>query len=289
MKKIKILTVALAICLALSGCSSKGPSQEEVEKAIADGSVTVEDALEKGWVTQEWVDAYMEENSVPAADKVAVNAVGEFETTTLSGEPFTKEDISGVTYLAFLDSGDEGTAAYVQALVDAIDEVRAAGADVVVCVKGEIQAEVFQDLPFTVIAYNESMQQALGQNDSMASGIPCTGAWYVDGSILSAWNAKVEAEDLANSAKSFVEMHAPEADGSDQTALDSSDTSNSTGAAGNMDSSHSGGTIGAAGRPEAGGGVPAGDMTGGAASRPGMGGSVPAGGMTGGTAAVPMG
>ena len=27
------------------------------------------------------------------------------------------------------------------------------------------------------------MQEALAQNDEMASGIPCTGVWYVDGSL----------------------------------------------------------------------------------------------------------
>ena len=66
--------------------------------------------------------------------------------------------------------------------------------------------ELFQDAPFPVVAYNESMQEALAQNDEMASEIPCVGVWYVNGSLISAWTSQVEAEDLAASAPSFVAM-----------------------------------------------------------------------------------
>lgn len=51
MKKKMILAGALALCLTLSACGSQAPSREEVEAAIEDGSITVEDALNKGWVT----------------------------------------------------------------------------------------------------------------------------------------------------------------------------------------------------------------------------------------------
>ena len=56
MKQSAILAGALALCLTLSACGSKAPSPEEVEAAIRDGSVTVEDALDKGWITQEWAE-----------------------------------------------------------------------------------------------------------------------------------------------------------------------------------------------------------------------------------------
>ena len=83
MNKHVILAGALALCLTLSACGDKAPKQEEVEAAIRDGSLTVEDALDKGWIDQAWVDSCMEESSVPAADKVAVNRVGRFETLPL--------------------------------------------------------------------------------------------------------------------------------------------------------------------------------------------------------------
>ncbi|MCI7473277.1 MAG: hypothetical protein MSB10_06300 [Clostridiales bacterium] len=206
MNKKTVLAGALALCMTLSACGSKTPSLEEVEAAIRDGSVTVEDALDKGWVDQAWVDNYMEENSVPAADKIAINMVGEFETETVTGEAFTNTDLSSVTFMAFLDPEDGGAAGYYEELVKAVENVRGAGADIVLCTKGGMDDQLYQDAPFPVVAYNDSMQEALAQNDEMASGIPCTGVWYVDGSLVSAWLSTADADSLAESAKSFVDM-----------------------------------------------------------------------------------
>ena len=216
MKKKMILAGALALCLTLSACGSQAPSQEEVEAAIEDGSITVEDALNKGWVTQEWVDSYMEENTVPAADKMAVNKVGEFETKTVTGDTFTNQDIPAVAFMVFLDPEDAGAQAYYDELVKAVEDVRAAGADIVVCSKGGMDAELYQDAPFSVVEYNDSMKAALAQNDGMASGIPCVGVWYVDGSLISAWSSEVDAASLADSAASFAGMAA---DGETQSGM----------------------------------------------------------------------
>lgn len=206
MKKKLIFTAALALCLSLVSCASKAPSLEEVEAAIKDGSVTVEDALDKGWITQEWVDEYLNENSVPAADKIAINMVGEFTTETSTGETFTNKDMPATAFVAFLDPEDEGAADFYQALVDAADGVRSAGGDILVCSKGSMDAELFQNAPFSIVAYNDSMKDALAQNDEMASGIPCTGVWYVNGSLISAWTTTLDAADLVNDAASFVSM-----------------------------------------------------------------------------------
>lgn len=206
MKKKLIFTAALALCLGLVSCASKAPSLEEVEAAIKDGSVTVEDALDKGWVTQEWVDQYMEESSVPAADKVAINMVGEFTTETSTGETFTNKDMPATAFVAFLDPEDDGAADFYQALVDAADGVRSAGGDIVVCSKGGLDAELFQNAPFSIVAYNDSMKTALAQNDEMASGIPCTGVWYVNGSLISAWTTTLDGADLVDDTASFVSM-----------------------------------------------------------------------------------
>lgn len=205
MKKLLLIAV-LAMSLTLTACSSKAPSLEEVEAAIRDGSVTVQDALDKGWVTQEWADNYWAENSVPAADKVAYNKVGEFETQTVEGDTFVNQDIPGTTFLVFLDPEDAGAADFYAELVNAVEKVRSAGADIVVCSKGDMKAELFQDAPFAVVEYNDSMKTALAQNDEMASDVPCVGVWYVNGSLISAWISQVDAEELADSAASFAQM-----------------------------------------------------------------------------------
>mgnify|MGYP005775585249 FL=1 len=206
MQKKRVVAAALALCLTLAACGSKAPSQEEVEAAIRDGSVTVQDALDKGWITQEWADSYLEENTVPAADKVAFNKVGDFTTQTLAGEEFTNEDLPSVAFVAFLDPEDEGFADFYQALSDGAEGVRSAGADIVACVKGDMDAQLFQDAPFSIVAYNDSMKEALAQNDEMASGIPCTGVWYVNGSLISAWSSSLDGEALAESAGGYVSM-----------------------------------------------------------------------------------
>ena len=216
MKKKMILAGALALCLTLSACGSQAPSLEEVEAAIEDGSITVEDALNKGWVTQEWVDSYMEENSVPVADKIAINKVGEFETKTVTGDTFTNQDIPAVAFMVFLDPEDAGAQAYYDELVKAVEDVRAAGADIVVCSKGGMDAELYQDAPFSVVEYNDAMKTVLAQNDGMASEIPCVGVWYVDGSLISAWSSEVDAASLADSAASFAGMAA---DGETQSGM----------------------------------------------------------------------
>ena len=72
MKKLTALACAGAMSLSLAACGEKRPSQEDVEQSIEAGTLTIEDALDKGWVDQAWVDAYYEENSVPAASKTVM-------------------------------------------------------------------------------------------------------------------------------------------------------------------------------------------------------------------------
>ena len=104
-RKLAVLGLAAAMALSLAACGEKRPSQEDVEQSIEAGTLTIEDALDKGWVDQAWVDAYYEENSVPAASKTESNMVGDFATTTLSGEAFTREQLGDVVFFAFLDMG----------------------------------------------------------------------------------------------------------------------------------------------------------------------------------------
>lgn len=91
MKRLTAMFLMAACALSLAACGTQKPSLDEVKQAIAEGTVTLEDAVGKGWVTQEWADEYLEENSVPAADKGEAGAIGAFSTTTLSGDEFTRE------------------------------------------------------------------------------------------------------------------------------------------------------------------------------------------------------
>ena len=200
-RRLAALGLAAAMGLTLAACGEQQPSREEVEQAIRAGTLTVEDALDKGWIDQAWVDAYQEENSVPAGSKMEAGAVGDFTTTTLSGEEFTRAQLGDVVFFAFLDPSAEGTQAFYDALAQGYDGVVENGAGIVVCTKREDGNELFAEAPFPVILYNDSVKAAIGGSSGMVEA-----SWYVNGSFLSAWYSSVDAQELPESAAAFVEM-----------------------------------------------------------------------------------
>ena len=206
-RRLAALGLAAAMGLILAACGEQQPSREEVEQAIRAGTLTVEDALDKGWIDQAWVDAYQEENSVPAGSKMEAGAVGDF-TTTLSGEEFTRAQLGDVVFFAFLDPSAEGTQAFYDALAQGYDGVVENGAGIVVCTKREDGNELFAEAPFPVILYNDSVKAAIGGSSGMVEDeeTPNAASWYVNGSFLSAWYSSVDAQELPESAAAFVEM-----------------------------------------------------------------------------------
>lgn len=207
MKRLTALGLAVVCTLSLAACGSRRPSLEDVEKAISEGTVTVEDALENGWITQEWVDEYVEQNSIPAGNKLDAGAIGAFSTTTLSGEGFTREQMADVTLFAFLDPDDPNAEAFFQALLDGYEDVKKAGAEILVCTKSEDDNGIFEDAPFPVIGYNGSLKDAVETRKDMIEGMPNTASWCLNASFFSAWYSTIEAEELADSADDFVKMH----------------------------------------------------------------------------------
>lgn len=206
MKRLAAILLAMVCAFSLAACGNQTPSLDEVEQAIESGSLTLEDAVDQGWVTQEWADTYVEQRSVPASSKTEAGAIGAFTTTTLSGEEFTRENMGGVTLFAFVDPNDPDAAAFYQALVDGYEGVKKNGAEILVCTKSEDGNELFEDAPFPVIRYNDSLKSATENYTEMIEGLPNTACWCVNTSFYSAWFSAVEAEELADSAASFVDM-----------------------------------------------------------------------------------
>lgn len=206
MKRLTVIFVAAVCALSLAACGSQKPTQDEVEQALEEGTITLEDAVDKGWVTQEWADDYIEERSVPAADKMQAGAIGDFSTTTLSEETFTREQLGEVTLFVFLDPADPDAAAFYQALADGYEGVKESGAEILVCTKSEEGNELFAEAPFPVILYNDSLQAAVASHKEMIEGMPNSASWCVNGSFYSAWFSSVESAELADTAASFVSM-----------------------------------------------------------------------------------
>lgn len=221
MKRWTVMFLTAACALSLAACGTQKPSLDEVKQAIAEGTVTLEDAVGKGWVTQEWADEYLEENSVPAADKGAAGAIGAFSTTTLSGDEFTREQMADVTLFVFLDPTDPDAEPFYQALADGYEGVKASGADILVCTKGEEGNEMFAEAPFPVIQYNDSLKNAVGNYTEMIEGQPNVYSWCVNASFYSAWSSSVESEELGEDAAGFVQM---QKEMSEQTGIESGET-----------------------------------------------------------------
>lgn len=206
-KRLAALGLTTVMALSLAACGEKAPSREEVAQAIEAGTLTIEDALEKGWIDQTWVDDYTEKNSVPAANKVDAGRVGEFTTTTLAGDEFTKADLGSVLLFAFVDPSSEDSASFYEEMVNAYDGVQDAGAEMILCLKGEDKNGQYAEAPFPVIYYNDSLKAALGNNAGMVEGgeLHNTASWYVNGSFLSAWYITLDAAELPEIAASYVE------------------------------------------------------------------------------------
>ena len=203
MKKFAGTMMAVLCMVSLTACGSKKPTLEEVEKSIAEGNVTVEDALEKEWVTQEWVENYYKERFVPASDKMVENTIGEFSTTMLSGEEFTKNDLSPVTFFAFMDASDKDAQSFYDELKKAYEGVKEKGGDIVVCNKNTDEVTLFEGAPFPVIEYNDSLKKATENHKSMIEEVPNSGIWYVDGSFYSAWSMEIDSKSMIEEVEEY--------------------------------------------------------------------------------------
>lgn len=205
-KQVAALGLATVITLSMTACGEKTPSLKEVEQAINAGTLTMEDALAKGWVDDAWVENYVEEHSVPASDKMEEYRVGDFTTTTISGEEFTSDQVGDVVLFAFVDPETEGADSFFEEMKAAFPDVEKVGAGLLLCVKGEAKAEDFSDAPFPVVLLNDSLKNAMGFNKETIEDpdLPNSASWYVNGSCISSWYSALNREGLAADAETFV-------------------------------------------------------------------------------------
>lgn len=208
-KKIVVSFLVGAMMFSLAACGDQKPDLKEVEQAISNGEVTIEDALDKGWVTQDWVDTFLEANSQAAADKTVSFAIGEFETTTVSGEKYSNENITGTTFWAFIDMDTEESKEWLDTLNNSYPEIQEKGAEILVCVKNYTEDQRFENVPFPIIIYNESVKNALDHMNmsEMAEEIPNCGNWFVNSYFASSWNAMITKEQLLKEVDIFTNLN----------------------------------------------------------------------------------
>lgn len=210
MKKKMMLAILTGVMLfSMTACGNQKPDLEEVEKAIANGEVTIEDALDKEWITKDWAEEYLNANSHAAADKTVSFAIGDFETTTVSGEKYGNENIMGTTFWAFLDLTTEESKEWMETLKDVYPELQEKGAQVLVCVKNNGEDQTLEKMPFPMIIYNESVRNALDHMNmaEMAEELPNCGSWFANHYFASSWNSMITKEQLLNEADIFININ----------------------------------------------------------------------------------
>jgi len=238
MKKFMIMILMGALVLSLAACGDSKPSVEEVKAAIENGTVTVEDAMEKGWLTSDDIASIDMGESIPAENKLTANMLGDFQTSTLDGKIFTNKDLSNFTYLAFINPNSENAKECINVLTEKYDEIKNANAEVIIFLidfdntenaentettettetneDSQISQEnvdleslqALKDLDISVLQYNDSVKNALGANADMVKSDGFTGTWNVGGAFPLAWSMKIDMEDdFISTLNSLKEMY----------------------------------------------------------------------------------
>lgn len=198
MKRKLILIISCLLVFSMAGCNSK-PSEEKIKAALDDGTITVEDAKEKGWIDDDWINAHYEK--IDAKSKIYL--FDPFKTTYLDGTPASSNIIEGKTCMVFFDTQQEKTLEKLTIFNDISEEMKAIGIPVIGIITDEdIDAakEKLTDIRFPVIVYNDSMQQSLKNYDELIHS-DLVSIFTKEGGFYTAWNTDAKADELISFAK----------------------------------------------------------------------------------------
>lgn len=199
-RPIAILLLGL-LTLSLAGCGSK-PSEKEIKKALENGIITVEDAMSKGWIDQEWI----EDNFEPIEAKTKIHLFDPFETTYLDGTEAPQNIIQGRMCLVFFNTQGEKTMKELEIFNDAYEQMQEKGVPVLGIITDEDleSAKVkLKDIEFPIIVYNDSMKKSLEQYDEIINS-DITSVFTKDGGIYTAWSNSSTVEGLVKYAEELA-------------------------------------------------------------------------------------
>jgi len=203
MKKIVALCCALALTLSLTACSSR-PSDEKIKEALDQGTITVEDAISKGWIDDEWI----QENFEQVEAKTKVYLFGDFETTYLDGTPVTSDIIHDTMCLVFFNTAGEETLNQLAVFQEAKEEMEKAGVPLLGIVTDtdlDAAKEKLADFDFPIIVYNDEMKEALSEFSGIIESDLTTNFTH-SGGFYSAWYSETTVDDLVETARNFADM-----------------------------------------------------------------------------------
>lgn len=198
MKKMTIISCLLALSLGLTACGST-PSDKEIKAALDDGTITIEDAKEKGWIDDKWIEENFEQ--VKAQSKIYL--FDPFETTYLDGTPASSDLIHGTMCLVFFDTTGEDTMEKLAAYEEAYPKFEEAGVPLL----GIVTDDDFEaarntlegKVTFPVIIYNDEMKESMKDYSAMTE-LDIAGVFTRDGGFYTAWYTNTTADDLVEAA-----------------------------------------------------------------------------------------
>lgn len=201
MKKLIVILIVCILTGSLAGCSST-PSEEKIKQALEDGTITLEDAMSKGWIDQEWIDANYER--LDAFNKIYL--FDPFTTTYLDGTEVSSKIIEGKMCLVFFNTQGETT----MEQLSAYNEVSAKMKELDVPVLGivtdkdlDTAREKLGEIDFPIIVYNEEMQKSLELYEDIIKD-DIVSVFTKQGGIYTAWNSKVQADELLKYAEALA-------------------------------------------------------------------------------------
>lgn len=201
MKKTVIGIISAVILFSFVGCST-APSDEKIKRALDEGTITVEDAKERGWIDEEWIEEHFE--TVESGTKV--QAFDAFETTYIDGTPVSSDIISGKMCLVFFDTSKENTMDKLNVYNEVTSELKELGIPVLGVVTDkqlEGVQEKLKDMTFPVIVFNEKMSSALqGYQEIIDTDV--VSVFTRDGGFYSSWNGNADKEIVMKFARSFT-------------------------------------------------------------------------------------
>ncbi|WP_157668635.1 hypothetical protein [Lachnoclostridium phytofermentans] len=202
MKKTTVALFTALLVLSLAGCSS-APSDEKIKTALEDGTITIEDAKEKGWIDDEWVEANFE----PIKAKTKIYLFDSFQTTYLDGTPASSELIEGKMCLVFFNTAKDGTMDKLKVFNDIREEMEDIGVPILGIITDEQledAKEKLNDIKFPILVYNEEMQKSLAEfNELIDSDV--VSIFTKEGGFYSAWNSGCDSESLLDFARGLAD------------------------------------------------------------------------------------
>lgn len=198
MKRMMAALLSAVLALSLAGCGAT-PSDEQIKEALAEGTITVEDAKSRGWIDDEWINA----NYQPIEGKSKIYLFEPFETTYLDGSPASSTIIEGTMCLVFFNTEQPDTLEKLKPYHEASGQMKELGVPILgIITDKDVDAakERLSELNFPVIVYNEAMLAAFESHDEMIQQ-DVVSVFTKDGGIYTAWRNGETTESLLDYAK----------------------------------------------------------------------------------------